>query len=131
VVHISQLKLAVKFKGPASTTLPFDGVQFQVPLQVVVSRMVSHSGSQIAQVLVKWSELLGELATWEDPEALKQQFLGAPALGQAVFQKQRNVSTEPATEVAMAGKEDSPRCCSQPRKVNTTVANPKWVMSLQ
>jgi hypothetical protein len=34
--------------------------------------MVRHGDTEVAQVLVKWSHMPEELATWEDTEALKQ-----------------------------------------------------------
>jgi hypothetical protein len=39
-------------------------------------------------VLVKWSHMSQELATWEDKEALRQRFPAAPAWGQADSQAQ-------------------------------------------
>jgi hypothetical protein len=42
-------------------------------------------------VLVRWSELPEELATWEDLEALKSNFPAAPAWGQAAIQARGNV----------------------------------------
>jgi hypothetical protein len=49
-------------------------------------------------VLVKWSHMEPVLATWEDKEAIKQQFSAAPAWGQAWFQDSGDVSSslEPA-----------------------------------
>jgi len=50
-------------------------------------------------VLVKWSDLLSELSTWEDEEGLRQEFPGAPAWGQVVPRGGRDV-TNAGTPVA-------------------------------
>jgi hypothetical protein len=42
-------------------------------------------------VLIRWSELPNELASWEDYEALKQKFPSVYAWGQAVFEGEGNV----------------------------------------
>jgi hypothetical protein len=46
----------------------------------------------ISQVLVRWSFLPEELSTWEDEQALRQQFPRAPAWGQAGSQGRRDVT---------------------------------------
>jgi hypothetical protein len=95
VVHVSQLKLAKGFKGSVSSQLPSHSLQHHVPLQILASCMVDHGDSQVTQVLIKWSELPTNLATWEDYEALKHAFPCAPAWGQAGLQEGGNVSTLP------------------------------------
>jgi hypothetical protein len=69
------------FKGRVCSQLSFDALQFQVPLEVLGSRTVSHGANQITQVQVKWYELPNDLATWEDYVALKQMFPNAPGWG--------------------------------------------------
>jgi hypothetical protein len=39
----------------------------------------------VIQVLVQWSSMPASLATWEDLEALRQKFPGAPDWGQSDF----------------------------------------------
>jgi hypothetical protein len=58
------------------------------------SRLFQKGGKVISQVLVRWSGWPEALTTWEDEQALRQQFLGAPAWGQAVSQGGR-MSTTP------------------------------------
>jgi hypothetical protein len=58
--------------------LPSDALQYRVPVQVLDRRQVARGNSQVAQVLVRWSELPDDLATWEDYKALKQVFPHAP-----------------------------------------------------
>jgi hypothetical protein len=60
-------------------TLPTDFHGFQVPEVILNKRMVSHGRRTVQQVLVKWSSFPASPATWEDIEALKQQFPAAPA----------------------------------------------------
>jgi hypothetical protein len=45
-----------------------------------------------SQLLIKWSNWPVSLSTWEDEEAIKQQFSKAPAWGQAVVKEGGNVS---------------------------------------
>jgi hypothetical protein len=79
VVHVSQLRLAEGFKGQVSSQLPSDMVKYQVPLQILNTKLVTRGDNQVSQVLIKWSELPNDLATWEDHEVLKQSFSTAPA----------------------------------------------------
>jgi hypothetical protein len=60
-------------------------------------------GSHTAQqVLIKWNNLPRSLVTWEDYEALRQEFPRATAWGQAVFQQGRDVSNLNSEEQATA-----------------------------
>jgi hypothetical protein len=45
---------------------------YQVPEEVLDTRMVARGNSQVSQVLVKWSKMGCDLATWEDKEHLRQ-----------------------------------------------------------
>lgn len=74
VVHVSQLKRAL---GPPSsvTPLPSDqALQLSIPEKIIQQRTVLRGTSSFVQGLVKWSLLPAALATWEDLEALRQQF---------------------------------------------------------
>jgi hypothetical protein len=115
VVHISQLKLAVGFKGTTNGQLPSKLLQFCIPLQVLGSRMVPRGSSQVSQVLIRRSELPNELVTWEDAEPLKQKF--PLAWGQATLQEGRNVSGADAT---------CPRRSKRVRQRNIRVFGPEW-----
>jgi hypothetical protein len=79
VFHVSQLKPCV---GPGQQVLsqlpPADAV-FQVPVHILQHRIRQDGLATVAQVLGQWSGSSPELATWEDLEALKQQFPRAPA----------------------------------------------------
>jgi hypothetical protein len=65
---------------------------FQVPKVILSTLMRKQGDAEVAQVLVKWSNMSSKLATWKDKEALMQQFPAAPAWGQAGFQDPRDVS---------------------------------------
>jgi hypothetical protein len=54
--------------------------------------MVTRGTNQVAQVRVSWTELLEDLATWEDYTALKQAYPRAPAWVQVGFQELGSVS---------------------------------------
>jgi hypothetical protein len=55
----------------------------QIPEAIVQRQMHSRQTDSVAQVLIKWSGMDPELATWEDAEALKQRFLQATTWGHA------------------------------------------------
>lgn len=93
VIHVSQLKFAAGFKGEASTALPVSLPEFRVPEQILQTRGVTKGNRLVQQVLVAWSGLPHDLATWEDKEALRQCFPRAPAWGQADFQGIGSVTT--------------------------------------
>lgn len=91
VVHVSQLKLAKGFKDSEPLPLPDDIPEISVPLQILQSRGITKGSRLVQQVLVSWSGLPAELATWEDREALQQCFPFAPAWGQACLPEGGNV----------------------------------------
>jgi hypothetical protein len=71
VFHISQLKYAVGHNHVLVPQLPTEVLAVQVPVQILQRRMVDHGGELIAQVKVRWSGMLEELATWKDAKALR------------------------------------------------------------
>lgn len=77
VVHVSQLKQHV----PAMTSVSLDLssvcsdlAQIMKPHQVLSRRLILRGAMVVPQLLIHWSELPPELATWEDenkiPESL-------------------------------------------------------------
>jgi hypothetical protein len=83
VFHVSQLKKCVSNSSQVSNTLPdLAATLYQVPKKILDSRWIQSGDADIAQVLVQWSNLSRELVTWEDKEALQQQFPMAPVWGQ-------------------------------------------------
>jgi hypothetical protein len=77
VVHVLELKPATCFKGMVVSKLPANESMYRIPMQVLETRMISRGSAQVAQVKVLSSGMTTDLATWEDLEALKQQFLHA------------------------------------------------------
>jgi hypothetical protein len=55
-----------------ASQLPDCSAMYQVPEEVLDTRMVARGNSQVSQVLVKWSKMGCDLATWEDKEHLRQ-----------------------------------------------------------
>jgi hypothetical protein len=99
VFHVSQLKKMVITNTHVSSALPGMGSLHQVPKAILDSIMVRRGDTEVARVLIKWSNLSPELATWEDREVLQQQFPAAPAWGHAGTQAWGSVSTPTVTEL--------------------------------
>jgi hypothetical protein len=96
VIHVSQLKKVIGPHVQVHQNLPDADPCLQVPFKVLQRRICRRGASTVSQVLVQWSGMSEELATWEDSEALRQHFPAAPAWGQAVSQGEGIVS-EPLT----------------------------------
>jgi hypothetical protein len=62
---------------------------------VLQNRVRNNGARTVAQVLVQWSGMTEDQATWEDFEALQQQFPCAPAWGQADLQEGGLSTTSP------------------------------------
>jgi len=97
VFHVSQLKKAVGADQQVSPVLPSDFSLKLAPEQVLQTRLARRGTASVQQVLVKWNNLPTSLATWEDYEALRQEFPRAAAWGQAAFQGGGDVSTSHTT----------------------------------
>jgi hypothetical protein len=82
--------------------------------------------TSIAQVLVHWSGLAPENATWEDVNDLKRRFPHAPAWGQAGFQEGGNVSdlAPPASEPSNSTPAQDPVA---PRRSIRQTRAPAWL----
>jgi hypothetical protein len=93
VFHVSQLKQCLGPGQQVQTQFSFTDHVFQVPERVLQQRVRQRGLRTVAQALIKWSGAPAGDATWEDLEALKQQFPLAPAWGQAEFQERRIVSS--------------------------------------
>jgi hypothetical protein len=110
VFHVSQLKTAI----PTSHTvaeLPHALEGFQIPMKILQRRVHTTDRDVVLQVLVQWSNLPRSLATWEDAEALRQQFPRAPAWGQAGFRQGGMSASQLQTTKTPAR---SPRATSSP-----------------
>jgi hypothetical protein len=72
VFHVSLIKKWVSPSVSIASQLPDCSAMYQVPEEVLDTRMVARGNSQVSQVLVKWSKMGCDLATWEDKEHLRQ-----------------------------------------------------------
>ncbi len=74
VFHVSQLKRGTPRKDQLYPAEPFvdkEGKVLAEPEQVLERRMVKKGNRAVTQVLIKWSNLGPEDATWEDYWAIK------------------------------------------------------------
>jgi hypothetical protein len=83
IFHVSQLKKVDGENVPVSASLPSEFSKLQINEKVLQQRVITRGNHFVPQILVKWSASPESLATWEDAEALKQQFLEVLAWGQA------------------------------------------------
>jgi hypothetical protein len=63
VFHVSQLKRAVSPTNVVSSQLPGDSILYQVPQEIFATRLAKKGGTEVAQVLVRWSNMCKVLAT--------------------------------------------------------------------
>jgi hypothetical protein len=101
---MSPLKKMVGPNVVVSAELPMDSVVLQFPEKILQKRLATRGVQSVQQGLIKWSSALESLATWEDLEPLKQQFLVAAAWGQPV-PKEGGVVTEQATPADQLARE--------------------------
>ena len=76
VFHISQLKKRIG-KQIATPTLPIVGEEGEIKVEPVVAldrRLINRNGSPVAQVLIRWSNLPDQAATWEDYLFIRKKF---------------------------------------------------------
>jgi hypothetical protein len=130
--HVSQLKKAVPPTHSVCSELPILSDSLQVPLEILDHRLHFHRDKTQPQVLVRWSRTPLELSTWEDEDALRQQFPRAPTWGQAVFQGRRSVTRAPATPLTKdedvgANQEGKSGLTKRARRPNPRVMGPAWL----
>ena len=130
--HVSQLKKAVPPNHSVCSELPILSDSLQVPLEILDRRLHLHREKTQPQVLVRWSRTPLELSTWEDEDALRQQFPRAPAWGQAIFQGLRNVTRAPVPptkkdEDVGAIQEGEGGLTKRARRPNPRVTGPAWL----
>jgi hypothetical protein len=104
--------------------LPLSPLHQQIPVQVLQSRFVTYGSSQVKQVMVKWSSMSADLATWEDAKSWKQKFQCSPAWGQTGVQAKGNGNV--ATTCQGLSKETHRRS-NRPSKPNLKYDNPDWM----
>lgn len=86
VFHVSQLKAHVPANIPVFSVLPqpvvLDAADV-VPEEILDRRLVKKGNAAQVQVLIKWTSLPADHATWEDYNVVKERFPTAAAWGQA------------------------------------------------
>lgn len=127
---VSLLKPAPSTKYTVSPSLPDFDDNLQVPEAILQRRLRPQRDGSVPQVLIKWSGLDASLATWEDVEAVRQQFPQAPARGHAVSQGEGGVTTphlcSPGTAGSSVEAQQQPRRGSRARCKSTRVHGPQW-----
>jgi hypothetical protein len=86
IFHASQLKPYTANYTPVFQTLPTPpqlDLHDLEPEAVLERRLSKKGNAVVVQVLVKWSSLPAEMATWEDYNVIKSRFLTAVASGHA------------------------------------------------
>ncbi|KAK1607032.1 hypothetical protein QYE76_030705 [Lolium multiflorum] len=86
VFHVSQIKDYRSDYTPVFTdppTIPALDTTDTVPERILDRRMVKKGNSAITQVLIKWSQIPEDAATWEDWDVLATRFPAVLAWGQA------------------------------------------------
>jgi hypothetical protein len=127
VFHVSLLKPASSQVTQVSPSLPDVTDALQVPEQFLQRRLHPRGAGSVAQVLVKWSGLSAELATWEDADHLKQLFPFAPAWGHAGSQGGGSVNNHhsPAQPTG-----NQARKSNRKKTVPKRVSGPEWACNM-
>jgi hypothetical protein len=132
VFHVSLLKKVVSPIHQISSTLPDSLATTQIPVQVLDARTISRGGTSIPQVRVRWSGCDDALATWEDLDAIRQQFPRSAAWGQAASQEGGNVSNAPSlghNTATDTGPVLSPRLLGRRvKRSNARYSGPEWTV---
>jgi hypothetical protein len=131
VFHVSQLKKAVGSKHQVISTMPADFALHLAPEQILQSRLVHRGHNQVQQVLVKWKNLPSELATWEDFEALQQEFPRATAwVKQCLKGGGMSAARHPSADESEKHEEEEamgrPKMENRPRRANPRYTGVKW-----
>lgn len=87
VFHVSQLKKALGDHHQVTAALLDHTFLWSIPERVLQRRSMLRGGRFVSQLLIKWLSVPESLATWEDAEALHQQFPAAAVWGQPASQE--------------------------------------------
>jgi hypothetical protein len=123
VFHVSLLKPAPSSKYTVSPDLPDVDDTLQVPEAVLQRRLHPRHDGTVPQLLIKWSGLDASLATWEDAEAIQQQFPQAPTWGQAGAQGEGDVTT---LHLGQPKAAQPARLSNRAKKKSSKIFGPQW-----
>jgi hypothetical protein len=104
VIHVSQLKQAIKNTDVVSADLPVHSItdKYSVqPCAVIAERFVKQGSKMKPQVKLRWKGLPDSCSTWEHLYAVVAAFPEAPAWGQA-SSSQRGIVTAHHLPAALA-----------------------------
>ena len=96
VVHVSQLKKALRPGESASSALPIDLIDLSVPVQPMEihdERMIRKGSKHVPQLFVQWEKWPDTCCTWENLYTMVDEFPHTPAWGQAGFSGRGIVTT--------------------------------------
>jgi hypothetical protein len=108
-----------------SKSLPVIPDTLHVPVQIIQHRVITRGGTQVPQVLVRWSGCDAALDTWEDEFDIRRRFPRAAAWGQAANQDRGNVSIQTKEGEAQKGKQ-AVELGRRVRKPNTRYPEDVW-----
>ena len=96
---------------------------------VLDRRLKTKNNRVVSQLLIKWSGLPLDLATWEDEDYIQPLLKTATSCGQVVIQGVGNVTASSSTSAAvdLAPEADRPKLAKKPNKV---VTMSDWVIYL-
>ena len=89
------------------------------PEQVLDRRQYVKGTKTANQVLIKWTGVEADLATWEDEQELQSKFLAAPAWGQAGGKQEGNVTDQVTVPDPARDDQEQDTTASQPEAVET------------
>uniref|UniRef100_A0A8R7P8F2 Integrase catalytic domain-containing protein n=1 Tax=Triticum urartu TaxID=4572 RepID=A0A8R7P8F2_TRIUA len=128
VFHMSLLRGALPPTTAVEPELPNPAMPHSppgIPKQVLARRVVTQGAAKLPQVLIKWTNQLASLASWEDYFELRSRFPGAAAWGQADSEGGENV-TDPSTSTAHNPGEGRPRRKKRPSHVRPRHLGTGW-----
>lgn len=130
VFHVSLLKKVTGTLPPLISTLPTDISVVQVPELVLDNRLKNKNNRVVRQLLIKWSGMPAEMATWEDEDEVRTLLPDASACGKAEKLGRKNVMIrQVGTEEELIKPREEERT-SRPvraKKPSVHVVGPNWV----
>ncbi|XP_066354762.1 uncharacterized protein [Miscanthus floridulus] len=127
VFHVSLLKAAPSTKYPLSASPPETEHGLQVPEAILQRRLHPRQSGSVDQLLIKWSGMGADLATWEDAEAIQQRFPFAPTRGQASSQGEGGVTVPHPGDGPSSSK---PRRSTRVKPRSVKLSGPEWVCNI-